>query len=795
MNLFILLKANIKHRKSNFISIFLLMLIISSLLTAIINLNSNLITRAYEGNNSIGTGDLILFLDNRNLTDDMIEKAKSTSGVKKIDIKNSYIIKNVSINNTKLENFTYLQPLNYEKYPYRIFNNTLTDVVTNKPELKDNEILLPITISKTFNCKIGDTVSFKLDKITKDFKISGFIEEPFLGSDILGVKNFIISKNALKDIKVIAEDLSTLPNVNEIIIDSSVIHIFATTNYENNIQDLSKEINKNSNIVSCSFTTLTKDQAIDYTLLISNILSGTLLAFVLILLIILILVLSNNISTSISIDYKNIGILKSQGFTKNKIQFLLLCQYLLPGFIASILGLFFGIIILKFLRNIFLSTTGLFFSTNISVFKSFSIILLILLFMAILILIKTKKLSTISPIVAISNGIESIYFKNILETPIVSKSKTFINVKLGFRQVTSNLKQYLGVCTILSLLVLFLALTTSFKSTFTEKYYNELFGIVKSDILVEYNQNKELKDEVESIIEDFTPIKSSFYSSTQYFLIDNVQYYGQILNDGKYLKSILNGRSPKYNNEIVITNLVSNELNKSVGDKVSISFRDTKKEFIISGIYDSCSDMGRTFALTFDGAKELVPNIQDNRRNYIIEDSSKIPLIIEKINKTYLDDYNIKATKSSALNESVMDTVLLASNMLINFIYFISLLFTIIVVTMVCKKIFLKEQKDIAIYKSFGFTSSNLKLQFLIRFLIVSLISSLIGTTLFILFGTELNSAVLTLAGISNFESSNTLSTLLLPATIVSTLVGITSYIVMAKIKKIAIHELISTDS
>ena len=784
MDILTLLRANLRHKKGNFISVLLLMLIVSTMLTSVISTQTNMKNRVCQANENVNSGDLVVFFNDKDVNEKMISDIQSNIGVKDLSIKQSIVPSTVYINNEKLSSITFLVENDLNKYPYEVFSDKVDSFITPESELKDNEIYLPVSMKKSYYCQKGDIVKIELTQGNKEFIIKGFIEEPFMGSDVMGVKQFLINKKVFNELYSLAKTNQKDELINNPLLNTSIVQIFATDEYKTKIEQLSKELNDRCNVISLSYCSLTLNQSETYTLLISNILCGVLIAFSVILLIIVILVLSNSIRTSIDMEYVNIGILKSQGFTKGKIRLVLLIQYLLSAIIGSIGGIILAIPIVKLLRSIFIQTSGLLFSDNLSLLKSVLIITAILVLLGIIIFLKTKKVSRISPVMAISGGLENIYFKSTLQTSVISKHKAFINTKLGLRQLTSNVRQYSGTFLIISLLVLFLCLSASFKQTFTEKYYNELFGVKSCDIVVTYNENYSMRNEVEKSITDINSIKNSFFNGSEYYLLDSCQYNCQILDDTSFLTSVLKGRAPKYDNEIVITNKVSKHLGKYIGDKVQISDENIEEQFIISGIYDSCCDTGQCFAMILNGARKLSPDIKISVRNYVLQDSSKATQIIDSTNNNY-STYKIKADTYSVLRDNSMKTVIDGTNIMIYFIYFISIIFAIIVVSMVCSKTFLKEQHDIGIYKAFGFTSFNLKLQFCIRFLLISILGGMVGTVIYIFFGNEINATVLSLSGVSNFHAELTFFNVVLPGLIICLFVLIASVIVMNKIKRV----------
>ena len=125
-------------------------------------------------------------------------------------------------------------------------------------------------------------------------------------------------------------------------------------------------------------------------------------------------------------------------------------------------------------------------------------------------------------------------------------------------------------------------------------------------------------------------------------------------------------------------------------------------------------------------------------------------------------------------------------------IYIISVIFALVVVSMICSKTFVREKIDIGIYKALGFTSGNLRLQFAVRFLIVAFFGIIIGTTLSILFSGKMLSYILRSLGIANFVIDYRFITVFLPIISVALCYFIFAYVVAGKTKKVDVRNLIT---
>jgi hypothetical protein len=77
MEILTLLKANIRHKRGSFVSIIILMMIICMSFTAIFSLRDNCINSIENALNKVNAGDLLLFVSNDALSDDLLDSVKN----------------------------------------------------------------------------------------------------------------------------------------------------------------------------------------------------------------------------------------------------------------------------------------------------------------------------------------------------------------------------------------------------------------------------------------------------------------------------------------------------------------------------------------------------------------------------------------------------------------------------------------------------------------------------------------------------------------------------------------------
>ncbi|QSX05725.1 ABC transporter permease [Sedimentibacter sp. zth1] len=174
--------------------------------------------------------------------------------------------------------------------------------------------------------------------------------------------------------------------------------------------------------------------------------------------------------------------------------------------------------------------------------------------------------------------------------------------------------------------------------------------------------------------------------------------------------------------------------------------------------------------------------------DYTVSNSDEVELIAEEISEEYGE--KIKVTTLGDIMKSVK-TISDLSGVIVLIVYIISIIFVLVVAYMVCSKVFFRERKDFGIYKAFGFTSTNLRMQFVLRFLIVAVIGSTIGTILSVIFSKKVIGLVLKMMGITNFNANYSVMGIVGPILLLSLGFGLSSLIISRKIKKVNTRMLI----
>lgn len=783
MEILTLLKANIRYKKGALISIAILMLIVTASLTAVISANDNFGRNLRDAQKEVDAGDLLLMIEDKYTTKELLDKIKNAPDVGRVRDVEALVSGDSEINGKEVTNHIICIPFQEKERQFFLFNGKGSEFVTKIEAPGQGEIYVPSSFQQLYDCRTGSTVTLKTNHGDMEFRIKGFIEEPFLGGYFIGMKQVFLSG---ADYKMLAGNTDTVSDTEHRLTKDHMLHIYRKDGSSLSLGEFKKQLSKSSGISDYG-TTLSKEEASEYTLIFNNIGGGILYVFILLLFFIVLIVMGHSISTSIEMDYVNLGVLKSQGFTSKKLRLLFFLQYLLAEGLGAAAGILVSIPFVRLLGRIFQPITGILATAELSLLKCLLLIAGILLIEGLFLLVKTIRIGRISPVRAISGGLASIYFDSRLRSPL---GKRALTLRIALRQFTSNKRQYAGTIAIVSILAYFMISMTILANCMLPETVQESLGSIVTDINLSLNNSFQMDKtkEIEKEIEKLSPIKEILYADYKYIAIDGNEYNCVIYNDPEQFKSILKGRAPLYQNEIIITKILSDEIGKNIGDTVTLSYHGKKGEYLISGLYQSMRDVGKCFSMSLAAEQQLT----DEQPSYgfvKLVKKEKTADVVSMLNEKFP---TLLKARASEEDEGIDNMIQLALNMIAITIYTVSILFILVVVNMVCGKVFLKEKKDIGIYKALGFTTRRLRLQFALRFLLVSALGSAAGVLLCILLNNRMLSLLLRTVGITNFITKYSAFTLLVPIVLICSCFFLFSYFTSKKVKSVEIRELIT---
>ena len=230
------------------------------------------------------------------------------------------------------------------------------------------------------------------------------------------------------------------------------------------------------------------------------------------------------------------------------------------------------------------------------------------------------------------------------------------------------------------------------------------------------------------------------------------------------------GRAPLYDNEISVSPLLLEEFDLKIGDEIIVGWHGKKEKYLISGTVQLMNDSGMCFLMSYSAAERIEYDYM-LWGSYSLEsenDKSLNQKIADSLNEKF--GYIIEAEANREFIDSSSKTAIKAMRIII---YVFSVLFSLIVVHMVCSKAFTHERTDIGIYKAVGFKTSGLRVQFAFRFLIVAVIGSAAGGILSYFLSGKMLEILLKSIGVTSFNTDVVFTSFEIPILIVLSLIHI----------------------
>lgn len=742
MDIITILKANIRRQKGSFFSIFILMMIVSLSLNAVLTISINSYKSDADALEHAGFGDMLVMLDAsvKEKESELIERVENHKEVEKVQVIPGICGNFKEINGRSNGNTVMLTRYDTANLDYRIFDKTGTEYNEEPKALQSGEMYLPICYSTIYGCKVGKKITFQMDGKNVSYTIKGFFEDPFMGGSMMGIKTILISDT---DMGKMLEKINTATTRS--LSEGMMLNIFRKENRGLSYLKFEQELNKDTGIAGFAWISLGTGQAMEFMMILVKIFSGSLLVFIVLLLIITLIIMSHSIASSIEMEYVNLGILKAVGVMQGKLKLILMLQYLLGAVAGAIVGIPLAMPVIKMVNQITTPVVGILTPNHLAIVPCMGTLSGIMGCLVLFIWLKMRKLKEITPIRAICGGKESIYFSSPVEMPVRKRGMAFW---LALRQLTFNGKQYISAGVITGLLVFFLIMAGHMDAWMGEdaREFVNIFNVAEYDLRV-HCYNDEIKDDVEKTIQSYSKIEHQYQAQNMQLMLEGCQIMCFVCEEPEEIKNVLEGRTCRYDNEILITRFVADNLELEIGDTVTVALNDKKEKYMVSGIYQCANDLGNNFAMSKAGYERIGTQVLGEV--YCLEDADKAAEIGEKLNDIYGTDLSVLVDTEF----NGMDTVAAAVKGISVLVYVLTLIFVFVVISLVCGKIFAKERQDYGIYKALGFTSGNLRRQLALRFVLVSLLGSLLGVILMQLFMNKCFGIMLSYVGISQVET------------------------------------------
>lgn len=758
----ILIKSGIKKHFGILVGIFIL------ILTAIIAFGTALTVRQSSEKyidsrlTEMSYGDLTVWVSSVDIdkADDEISSLDEVQSVNSQEL----IFTDYTANGEKSDSQGQLIAYAPNENRYKFFADNLNDWINAPNIITDAEVYVSASMKSIYGTEIGDIIDFSIARNggTFSLKVAGYYEDAIMGSSMIGMKGFLINDS---NYSAMSEMIET-SGIDALAKTGAMIHIDSadgiTSAELNRIINEQTSIKKNVEFMH-SFSTIK-----GFMTVLQNTFSGFVISFSGVLILAIFTIIGHSISSVIMSDYSDMGNLKTVGLTSANLRIIQLVQYGIAVVPAIIIGIALTPPAAQLISRIMLTSSGVLFEIHLPMLILAITYLSVMIMFVLFIMIMTRKIKHISPIQAMQDV--EFYFR---------KNKISGTLSLVIRQLLSGRKHYISICIVAVLLVFFSSMAGRMNSWLGNdgKGMMDAFNPADHDIGVQIFGDFSAQN-AENVINGYTRITDIYDLAMPDVSVEGINYTANVITDPNRFH-IISGQTCNADNEVVITEFISENFSVTVGDTLTIRADKGSEKYVVSGIYSCANDMGNNIGMNREGYLKIG---SDNPKlwchHYFLEDTGKKADIKAALEKQFGGDVHVHENTWSGLFG-----IISAMHGFIILMYVLSIVFIVIVTAMTSSRIMHFEQRDIGIFKAIGYSSAYLRKLFALRIMAVSTIGSTVGAILAVLVSDQIVSAVLKLEGISNYTASPNLAEILIPPLFVIVVFTAFGYIFSRNVK------------
>ncbi|ATP42390.1 ABC transporter permease [Solibacillus sp. R5-41] len=772
--------ANIRKSKSATVSLFIFILVAALLL----NIGLMVITQisAFFDSKAEQLKDphAIFMMDNESYNSNYGEFIKTYSGVTETETEEAILMNIAKFNFGNSELTSSAAIFNADDHR----NIGALKLVEKLNTSSANDVFIPNIFKTNGSYELGDDFTITYQNKNYNFRIAGFFETTMMGTTSIGIMKFMLPETSYQTLE---DELDTQT---EGLIISAVME--DKTQSTKLLDDFTKEFPQSTVGETTSFFwALDIEMVKNVSALTINIIAMILVAFAAIIVLVSLIVIKYRVTNSIEDGMTNIGVLKAIGYTSRQILSAIILQFVLIAFSASVLGVALSYCLMPFIGNIISSLSGLIWYQKFDMFINLANIFIVAFCVVLVTLISAFRVRKILPIMALRGGIQTHSFRK-NHFPL-ENTRGGLHFLLAIKSMLSNVKQ--------NIMILLIIIALTFASVFSVVlYYNiasdktafvNLFGAEPANVLISVKPDADTKELLHHIkqMEQVSKVNVFDLITTK---IDNQTVYTNVSDNYDQLENnvVYEGRQPKYDNEISISWVVSNQINKGIGDTVEVKYGTEEVSFLVTGLSQSIGNLGQIAALTMDGIQQLHSDYKGTTL-YVYLDGISNKSFMENVQKQY-GDYIVETLDIDENIESQTGMYTTAVFAVMVMVLAITILVVVMILYLVIKTMIIKRKKEFGVMKAIGYSTIQLMHQISISFVPVIITGVFIGGLLGYFYTNPMLSVLLSSAGVKRLDFTVHLPTILILCIGIFILAYIVSIFVSLKIKKISAYSLIT---
>lgn len=602
----------------------------------------------------------------------------------------------------------------------------------------NGEIYFPIYYMQDGNVKPGDKVTIH----GVDFTVAGFLRDSTMNAALVSSKRFLVSESDFEKIR----EFGQLEQLIEFRLRDGVSY----ADFETAYLDAGLPANGPPAIIYPQIRLMNG--------LTDSLMIGVLALIVILVIIVAFLCIRFTLLAKIEEDYREIGVLKAVGMRLSGIKKLYLSKYGVIAGTACVLGFLLSVPLSgPFMQNIrlYMGESGrqTLLLGLLSGFVGAAAIYGVVLLYVNGVLRRFRKISAAQ---AVRFGAPQEKSKSARGFRLSNNRIFSRNVFLGIKDILTRKKLYVTMLTVLIISSFIMIVPQNIYNTISAKSFITYMGMGICDATL-YIKPTQAEDVTQKGAEAANSLATD--ANVEKYAMITTKMFDMEANDGSTQKlrvslgdhtaypiTYSQGTVPQTESEIAISTLYADDLAKTVGDEIVLMVDGVGKRLTVSGVYSDITSGGRTAQAIFETNSGDILSVSipitfragADAKAIIAQYKEQLPFA-----KVHGVEENIDQMFGPTIN-----SIKIASYAAIG----VTVLLTVLVTVLFMKMLVAKDRYSIAILKSMGFTSKNIRGQYLTRSVIVLMLGVVIGTIMANTLGEYVGVAIISAFGATAFN-------------------------------------------
>ena len=613
-------------------------------------------------------------------------------------------------------------------------------------EVAYDALVLPYYMKASEGYDIGDTCYLTIGNEEYRFEVIGFSEDPLFATPLnVSVYGSYISSACMEDMikdnpvaqaaKGVQHKVRLMEGESSFEFDN---HISAILTQE--IPGLSDSINLGLNWESMK----------DGVSIMSKITMGILLIFSLLLMTVVLIIIHFSIRNYVEMNLKNIGILQAAGYTSNQLNIAVLLEMGIIAFGAIAIGILVGVAgngLVGFFEGIMI---GLSWNQGFHVTATFITVIVIFSIVLLAALFSGRIYKKISVLEALRGGIHTHNFKKNYFS--FEKTKLPIPLTLAMKNFFHEKMKNISIFCIVMILAFSTCVGFGLYGNFAKSNDSllKLIGAEAGNLMLTGANLDEMGEQIEAWDE---------IDSVLYYINGTLQLESQneetsvscdFWKDPELVRNemIIEGRLPKYENEIMLTRNIAKRLGVDVGDTIYVTGQKQRMDFLVCGIDQKINNMGLKAFMSYKGMERL-NGIKTTSFLYIY---TKEGIHFGDISEKILNEYpDVSVTDSEQAVGNIIQVVMVSMTAICMIFVLITIFVVVMVELLLVKSKVIRERRNLGLSKALGFTTGQLIIQTMFINIPVIILGAVCGCILSIYLMEPLVVGCLSFVGIAKY--------------------------------------------